>query len=144
MLRDACGDSVLIDVAARLEHCLRGCDFLFRIGGEEFVVIQPEADIEACRLLAEQLRDSIACEFFDVDGTMIPITISIGGTVISADTAVSNRQLFEFADRHLYQAKKIWSESCRCRDVWCREPSLTSLSHPFPSFLCIKAMKPMH
>lgn len=102
----AAGDSVLIDVAARLEHCLRGYDFLFRIGGEEFVVIQPEADIEACRLLAERLRDSIACEFFDVDGTMIPITISMGGTVISADTAVSNRQLFEFADRHLYQAKK--------------------------------------
>src|SRR5437588_10723930 len=49
------GDKVLTDLARALKESIRGVDFLGRIGGEEFMVIAPETDMEGAASLAERI-----------------------------------------------------------------------------------------
>ncbi|WP_192860021.1 GGDEF domain-containing protein [Mycobacterium sp. MS1601] len=72
------GDSVLRQVADTVAETLRSTDFLFRYGGEEFLVlfveIAPDQGIDA----AEQVRQAIEGQRFSVGNTEVPVTISVG------------------------------------------------------------------
>ncbi|QEG20160.1 sensor domain-containing diguanylate cyclase [Mariniblastus fucicola] len=101
----ATGDAILIEVASRMGRSTRGYDFLFRIGGEEFVVIQSESTVDTCEVVAERLRSEVANRPFVVDDLEIPITISLGGAIFGYGSATTKEQLFELADKNLYAAK---------------------------------------
>jgi len=101
------GDEVLRDFAGRISANVRGIDLACRYGGEEFVVVMPDTDVEFAYTVAERLRKSVEQTPFVVsrDPHQLSITISIGiagseGNVDSADA------LLHRADQALYRAKR--------------------------------------
>jgi diguanylate cyclase (GGDEF)-like protein len=95
------GDAVLRDAAYAMRKALRSFDLLYRLGGEEFVVLLPDATTTDARRVAEHLRTALA--FAKPGG--LAVSISLG--VASASGAdVTFAQLFEDADRALYEAKQ--------------------------------------
>lgn len=100
------GDRVLEELAARLRaRFLRKEDLFARFGGEEFVVVLSESDDEQARRAAERLRILVADEPFVVEGTTIPVTISIGLASVGP-RAPTSRALLAVADENLYRAKR--------------------------------------
>ena len=99
------GDEVLIEFADRLTQGLRGLDLPVRYGGEEFMVVMPDSDLDVAKVVAERLRALVAATPFTVAAaeTPIEVTTSIGLAVSrAADTAES---MVERADQALYRAK---------------------------------------
>jgi len=74
------GDSVLQEVATRIKDNLRAVDMVARIGGEEFLVVMPDTQLEQARLAAERLCHVVGkTPVQTANGkTPIPVSISIG------------------------------------------------------------------
>ena len=105
-INDTCGhakgDQVLAMVGHAATATIRGGDFAGRYGGEEFVVLLPETDLEHGVMVAENLRAAIAA--IEVSGVERGITASVGVAVLPGD-ATEPDQLLRGADRALYTAK---------------------------------------
>ncbi len=98
------GDVVLNAVAARIEEALRDSDTAFRVGGEEFLVLLPGADLEQARQVAERLRRKIAAAPFPIEQRRLWLTASFG--VVEWRIGQENwQQCMQRADRALYRAK---------------------------------------
>ena len=97
----AAGDSVLRTVVALIADRVRRLDRLFRIGGDEFLLLLPDTNGAAARALAEELRGLIA-------GTVIPgassVTVSIGLAVLAPGQQMD--AWMHEADAALYAAKQ--------------------------------------
>jgi len=93
------GDKVLKDMAARLRASIRAIDLLFRIGGEEFLVLLPESGLGGARRVAEKLRSAIAAQPIGDQ----QVTSSIGAGELEAGE--ESRDLLKRCDDALYQAK---------------------------------------
>lgn len=74
----AAGDSVLVEVARRLRAALREDDLVVRWGGEEFLIVVPERDAEAARLLAQRLLDIVGQEPVLHGDKRVAVSASIG------------------------------------------------------------------
>jgi diguanylate cyclase (GGDEF)-like protein len=100
------GDQVLRDVASILVKDMREIDTVARYGGEEFVIILPDTSTAGANLVAQRLRRSVEqAKFFAGSPRAIEhISISIGVAVYDSD-AQFKRDLIEFADAALYDAK---------------------------------------
>jgi diguanylate cyclase (GGDEF)-like protein len=94
------GDAVLTDVAYAMRKALRAFDLIYRVGGEEFVVLLPGADLEKTREIGERLRAAVA------EGPTggVRVTLSIGA-VSARGAGVEYATLFREADSALYRAK---------------------------------------
>ena len=99
------GDDILREAAHRMSACIRPYDTLSRIGGEEFLLVAPDVNLDVAARIGERLRRAIADRLFKVDGAMISMTVSCGITVAAA-TDMSVAALVARADRGLYEAKK--------------------------------------
>ncbi|MFN8383893.1 MAG: histidine kinase N-terminal 7TM domain-containing protein [Anaerolineales bacterium] len=97
------GDEVLQKLAERCQKTSRSVDLISRYGGEEFVILLPETNLESAKRVAERLRQSIMNEPFPTDAGSLRITISIG--VAEAKETDSLHSLIERADVALYKAK---------------------------------------
>jgi diguanylate cyclase (GGDEF)-like protein len=95
------GDAVLRDVAYELRKRLRSFELVYRLGGEEFLVVLPGIDRDVGRELAERLRMTVA----SAQPTGIATTISVGVSAASGDQVVYE-PLFKAADEALYAAKR--------------------------------------
>lgn len=93
------GDEVLLLFAGLMEKVFRHSDFLFRFGGEEFLVIINQTDQEGTEAALERFRAEIESYDFPLSN----ITVSIGYTKLDADLA--QNIVLEHADTALYQAK---------------------------------------
>lgn len=95
------GDDVLKIVARSTERLVRDTDLIFRIGGEEFVILMPKTTIVGASLIAERLRA-------ELENTCIPgigrQTISIG--VSERMKSESYKHWFNRTDEALYRAKQ--------------------------------------
>ncbi len=100
----AAGDEALKEFAHRLKHALRQGDHLGRYGGEEFMIIMPNATIDIIKGTAERLRQTIAGSPFDLGKAIKTITASFG-VVISSEAKYSPTSALAAADRALYAAK---------------------------------------
>ena len=99
----AAGDAVLRDVAAALRVNLRTFELLYRIGGEEFLLLLPGADAPHAIELAESLRGAVTEARpggFDITCSLGVATFDGPGHAASLDT------LLAAADRALYEAKR--------------------------------------
>lgn len=102
----AAGDATLRMAAARLREVLRQNDIVARFGGEEFVVLVPEAGEARLIELAERLRRAIGDTPFPLDdGRSIVLTASLGIARV-ATTANVWPALLKAADGALYEAKR--------------------------------------
>ena len=101
------GDQCLMHLANLLRETSRANDYVFRIGGEEFLILSINDSHEGSRLLAEKIRSSLEQNPTTFKDTIIPITTSIG--VSHADTSLPPEEgltsLLYNADKALYQAK---------------------------------------
>ncbi len=102
----ASGDEVLQEFAQRISRDIRNIDLAARFGGEEFVVVMPETNLEYAHFVAERLRRSIADEPFDISGSDTPIGITASiGLAIAGDKNSTSSKLLVSADNALYEAK---------------------------------------
>ncbi|MBA5637401.1 sensor domain-containing diguanylate cyclase [Duganella sp. LX20W] len=105
------GDDVLREVAGRIKDELRLSDALARFGGEEFVVLLIDADLDSAAFVAERIRASIAGTLISLTQEVrLSVTVSIGVACLDPDLAVGEpelvaRDLLSRADGALYQAK---------------------------------------
>ena len=96
-----CGDEVLLIFSQMMEKHFRYNDFLFRFGGEEFVVILNLVNQQDAEATFERFRVAVANHIFPTAGK---ITVSIGAAHINTD--IMPETLLECADKALYCAKE--------------------------------------
>ena len=97
------GDFLLIEIARRLQNCLRPGDHLGRFGGDEFVVLLDDlACLEDAEHVAQRILDSLSAAL-RFDEHLLSVSASIGITVLPHGTPPS--ELLQAADLALYQAK---------------------------------------
>jgi len=94
------GDIVLKNIVALVKEEVRKIDYLIRWGGDEFILILPETNLEGAKGLAERIRNSIADQKFE---NMEGVTVSLGITQFSKDD--TDDTLMKRADEALYKAK---------------------------------------
>lgn len=100
----AAGDEVIRTLARVCLEQTRTSDILGRLGGEEFAVLLPEADLDSAVQVAEKLRGALEEARVEYDGKMIDFTGSLGVTVAHE----SDDEFFKIlnrADEALYSAK---------------------------------------
>jgi diguanylate cyclase (GGDEF)-like protein len=95
------GDAVLRDAAYEIRKSLRSFELVYRIGGEEFLLLLPGADLEAGLELAERVRVAVA----DARPGDLDLTLS-AGVAMGAGAGVRYEELFRAADRALLEAKR--------------------------------------
>jgi diguanylate cyclase (GGDEF)-like protein len=100
------GDRLLIEVARRLENCMRASDTVARIGGDEFVVLLPEVDDAADVATAARKIVAQFVEPIRLRGHMLHTTPSIGIAMCPNDGA-SPEEILKSADTAMYRAKGL-------------------------------------
>ncbi|HEY0352997.1 MAG TPA: PleD family two-component system response regulator [Enterovirga sp.] len=101
------GDEVLREFAKRIKALTRGVDLVARFGGEEIVVIVPDAALDEARFVAERIRERIGSVPFPLvqKGRSLTVTVSIGVAARElGDTAPD--LILKRADLALYRAKE--------------------------------------
>jgi two-component system cell cycle response regulator len=101
------GDQVLRAMAGLICDRLRGFDTAARIGGEEFVVLMPETQLDEAMAAAHRLGRSIGATHYSVDGIDhdLAVTVSVGVASAIAGTCTFD-ELLARADGALYDAKR--------------------------------------
>lgn len=98
------GDLVLQQLAVLLSNNSRAGDYVFRLGGEEFLILLVDINEDAALMVAEKLRRAVANEQFDLSSDQkLSITISIGLSMY--DRHPDYKYTVRRADKALYQAK---------------------------------------
>jgi diguanylate cyclase (GGDEF)-like protein len=99
------GDTVLRELASRVQEQIREVDTFARYGGEEFVVVLPETTVEGAAQLAERICAAVRREPFRHDGEEpLHVTVSVGGAAFP-EHGSSPATLMRAADKALYVAK---------------------------------------
>ncbi len=113
------GDKALCEVARVLDENLRATDTLARggdlngsgsavvarFGGDEFVVLLPEADAAGAKAAAERLVEAVRTAPLKIDGRVLELRISIGAATFDEHGLPGERELLAAADRAMYLAK---------------------------------------
>lgn len=100
------GDAVLVHFARLLKHNSRADDFLFRIGGEEFLLLNVTEDPQDSVALANKIRGLVQNSPANYQGNSIPMTVSAGISCCHGNAGeVSLSNLMRAADQALYDAK---------------------------------------
>lgn len=99
-----CGDYVLVEISDLMREVARDCDTIGRWGGEEFLILLPETDLEMAIQVAETLRAELEDARFNFAGQELNVTMTFGVSVfgenITSDECVKN------ADMALYEGKE--------------------------------------
>lgn len=106
------GDLTLKNVAAVIHDHIRSSDYVFRYGGEEFMILLVESDESQASIILETLRMKIAGMRMAASATeTFSITVSIG--IAEYDYHPDYKQLVDKADRALYLAKVMVATALR-------------------------------
>jgi diguanylate cyclase (GGDEF)-like protein len=100
------GDRVLRWVAENIRRTVRPEDVLARYGGEEFILIARGMSAESAETLGNRVRYGLQTSRFQVGGTDLHLTVSVGVASMSGDAPCAGPdELISLADEALYQAK---------------------------------------
>lgn len=97
------GDKALKIVAQMMQNYVRQSDYVFRIGGEEFVLLLCSTEASAAASMVEKMRRAIKDSCFHFKGAPISLTLSAGITETRSGDDVES--IYERADKALYKAK---------------------------------------
>ena len=98
------GDQVLIQIADNCRNGVRGVDVPCRYGGEEFMVLLPETEMEEAYAIAERLREFTELNPIETSVGLLPVTVSVGVATLD-DTCSSLQELLDRADFAQYASK---------------------------------------
>jgi diguanylate cyclase (GGDEF)-like protein/PAS domain S-box-containing protein len=99
-----CGDQVLQYLAKLLTSATRRSDIVCRYGGEEFVVLMPDATLEVARQRAEGWRQQFASNPFEYNGVQLHVSFSVGLASFPLH-GLSGEAILQIADQALYESK---------------------------------------
>ncbi|MFO1372346.1 MAG: diguanylate cyclase [Candidatus Competibacteraceae bacterium] len=99
------GDKVLQAVATTMRDSLRQVDMVCRYGGEEFMMLLPEASLETAMIVAQRLCTILASQAIATDKGSLSVTVSIGVAALAAHEKLTLDMLLDRADQALYAAK---------------------------------------
>ena len=107
-INDTCGhaegDRVLISIAGKIRENLRSQDLLARWGGEEFLILLPDTDLEGGITVAEKIRLQVAQSDFPGEKKVLALTISFGVAYYTDEQTIDD--CIKAADEALYRAKQ--------------------------------------
>ena len=98
-----CGDRVLKVVSKGLQDAGREQDVISRWGGEEFLLLLPETEIEGARILADRIREIIEEQIIEYNGVQVSITMTFG-VAVNEDYEIIEDTIKK-ADNALYEGK---------------------------------------
>jgi diguanylate cyclase (GGDEF)-like protein/PAS domain S-box-containing protein len=110
------GDRILRIVATTVINGLRSSDVVSRWGGEEFIALVPQVDIEHLKNVAEKIRLLVEKSSISVEGKNIEVTISIGATLARKDDTAET--LIKRADELMYRSKSEGRNRLSVEDVF--------------------------
>lgn len=99
------GDAVLQEAARRMQRVLRPYDTVGRFGGEEFMVVLPNADTAGALCVAGRICSELRASPLVWKGRAIHFTCSIGAAISRPGMIVPERDLINAADAALYHSK---------------------------------------
>jgi two-component system, cell cycle response regulator len=100
------GDSVLTAVAEIFRQQARTADVVGRFGGEEFLLLLPNTDLDKAAIAARRLLAAISSEPLDLGGgVVLRVTASLGAASVAELADPTPDALLALADERLYQAK---------------------------------------
>jgi diguanylate cyclase (GGDEF)-like protein len=110
------GDAVLVQFSHLLRQEVRAVDAVSRWGGEEFLILMPETDLQRAKEAAERLRKSVEEHVFTVGDTLIQLTTSFGVAELPSDARDPFTRAYEAADKALYKAKEFGRNTVVAQD----------------------------
>lgn len=99
----ACGDKVLVDCAAKMLSIIRESDLLARWGGEEFIILAADTELDAAVVLAEKIRSEMAAHDIEFENHTIRVHFTIGVAQIAEGQCLD--ECINEADKHMYAGK---------------------------------------
>lgn len=99
-----CGDYVLKQISKAALQTFRQTDMIFRFGGEEFVVILTETDLNQAKIPLERFRKTVETLDVEYQNKTITVTVSIGACEFNS-AMQSKEEFLEKVDTALYRAK---------------------------------------
>ncbi|HEV2299121.1 MAG TPA: GGDEF domain-containing protein [Candidatus Acidoferrales bacterium] len=109
------GDQVLQLAATTLRKSLRASDFAFRIGGDEFALLLPQADPEQAAVLCDRLRTN-----FEADLSPLKLGVAVTldyGIAVHPQDGDSKEALVRLADQRLYQLKNASRNNTKVQEI---------------------------
>ncbi len=114
------GDAVLRTAAQKVRRVIRTYDHLGRYGGEEFLLVLPDADVEIAACVAERMRRVVAADPVVLDAALVRVTMSVGVASVRRHGPDLDA-LIHAADEALYRAKARGRN--RVETQWPESPS---------------------
>jgi len=102
------GDFTLTKVCDIIKSIIRGVDIFGRYGGEEFLIVLPNTEVDDAVIVAEKIRKNIEQVEFEPDNEELDsfsITLSLGVSDINTGDPKTEEELLFYADKALSQAK---------------------------------------
>jgi diguanylate cyclase (GGDEF)-like protein len=101
------GDEVLRSISQTLLSGAPNDATLARLGGEEFLLLLPDRDVQECERLLESLRQDVADRPVWTPSGPLSVTVSLGERYIQRDESLDSDQAYSDADSALYEAKAL-------------------------------------
>ena len=99
------GDYILKEVTHVFDHCIRTIDVLGRYGGDEFMILLPEATAETATIVAERIKKALHEHPFIFKKKTFKVTCSIGVHYFEDLTNLDKADFIDKIDQALYKAK---------------------------------------
>ncbi len=106
------GDEVLKTLANIMCMTVRKQDTVTRWGGEEFLLLLPQTDLEGGIVLAEKIRKKVYSTEFNLDGVKIHISLTMGLSIYNESKTIE--ETINQADQALYMGKKLGKNCVKC------------------------------
>lgn len=99
------GSRLLLELGKILKAQVRSCDYTFRYGGDEFIVLLGNSNAENSKKVAERIRKAVESHTFSVEGHNLNLTVSIG-LACFPEHAQTASGLIQIADQAMYYGKR--------------------------------------
>lgn len=115
------GDKVLKSVVEIINDNMRETDYLFRMGGEEFILLMSNTGMVQAKIVCERIRTSIDAHKVTLEDDVITVTLSVG--LISHYGNIGVSEALKLVDESMYSAKQLGRNNIVCHSPQIKERS---------------------